>query len=70
MSIYKAANNVAIICKRLYALVIAEQLGFDSGKSNDKNGTFNIINSNMENDIINEHIEYLSNPNGSLWYST
>ena len=33
MSIYKAANNVAIICKRLYALVIAEQLGFNSGKS-------------------------------------
>ena len=32
----KAANNVAIICKRLNALVIAKELEFNSGKSNDK----------------------------------
>ena len=36
----KAANNVAIICKRLYALVIAKKLGFNSGTSNDENGAY------------------------------
>ena len=33
----KAANNVAIICKILYALIIAQ---FSSGNSNNKNDTY------------------------------
>ena len=53
----KAANNAAKICKRLYALVITKELGFNSGSNNDKNGTYDKINSNMENDTINEHEE-------------
>ena len=56
----KAANNAAI-CKRLFALLIAKQLEFNSGKSNDKDGTYGKMNSVMENDTINEHKEYLSN---------
>ena len=56
-----AANNAAKICKRLYALVITKELGFNSGSNNDKNGTYDKINSNMENDTINEHEEYLHN---------
>ena len=60
MVIDKAANNVAIIYERLYALVIAKELGFSSGNSNDKNGTYDKINSIMEN----EHKEYLSNHYG------
>ena len=36
----KAANNVAIICKILYALIIAKELGFSSGNSNNKNDTY------------------------------
>ena len=54
-------NNTAIICKRLYALVIAKELGFNSGDSNDENGTYDKINSIMENDVISEHKGYLSN---------
>ena len=48
----KAANNVAVICKRLYALPIAKELGLNSGNSNDQNGTFDKINSIMGTDII------------------
>ena len=48
----KAANNVAVICKRLYALAIAKELGLNSGNSNDQNGTFDKINSIMGTDII------------------
>ena len=64
MPIDKAANNVAIICKRLHALVIVEELALNGGNSNNKNGTYDKINSNMDNDIINEHKEYLSNHYG------
>ena len=63
LPIGKAANNAAIICKRLYALVIAKELGFKSGNSN-YSGTYDKINSIMESDIISEHKEYLSNHYG------
>ena len=53
-----------IICKRLYALVIAKELGFNSGDSNDDNSTYDKINSIMENDVISEHKGYLSNNYG------
>ena len=36
--INKAANKVGILCKRLYILVIAKELRFNSANSNDKNG--------------------------------
>ena len=38
MTIDKAANNIAIICKRLYALVIAKALGLSSGNNEFKYG--------------------------------
>ena len=60
LEIDTAADNVAIICKRLNALVIKKELRFNGGNSTDKNGTYDKINSNMENDIINEYKEYLS----------
>ena len=58
---YKTASNVAIICKRLHALLIAKELGFNSRNSNNINGTYEKVNSIMESDIINEHKKYLSN---------
>ena len=49
------------MCKRLYALVIVKELEFNSENSNDKDGTFDKIDSIMENNRINEHKKYLSN---------
>ena len=51
----KAANNVAITCKKLYALVITKKLGFNSGNSNNENGTCDKTISIVGNDIINRH---------------
>ena len=42
VSFDKAANNVTIKCKRLCALLIAKQLGLNSGNGNDKNGTYKL----------------------------
>ena len=52
---------MALVCKILYALVIARELGFISGNSDGKNSTGEKINSVLENDIIIEYEEYLSN---------
>ena len=52
-----------IIFKSLYGLVIAKELGFNIGNSYNKNGTREKINSFTENDITNEHKEYLSDQN-------
>ena len=41
-------------------MIIAKELGFSGGNSNDKNETYEKINSVMENDIMNEYKEYLS----------
>ena len=49
-----AANNVGIICKKLHALVIMEELEFSSGNSDDKNCTFN-KNIQFWKMTINEH---------------
>ena len=51
----KAANNVAITCKKLYALVITKKLGFNSGNSDNENGTCDKTISIVGNDIINRH---------------
>ena len=64
MLIDKVVNNTAKICKRLYALIITKELGFYSGSSNDKDVTYDKINSIMENDVIDEHKGYLSNHYG------
>ena len=64
MSADTIANNVAITFKRLYALVIAKELRFNSRSNNNKNGTYEKTNSFMKNDIINEHKEYLLNRYG------
>lgn len=61
MSIDKVANNVAIICKILYASEMVKEVEFNSEDSNDKNGTYEKIDSIVENDVINEHKECLSN---------
>ena len=39
----KAANNVAIICVRLYALVIVKELRFNSGNSKVSYGSHGIL---------------------------
>ena len=57
-------NLNAIIFKGLYALLIANELRFNSGNNNNKNGTHKKINPIRENDIINEDKEYLSNHYG------
>ena len=41
MLIDKSVNNVAIW--KIYALVIANEPGFNSGNSNDKNGTYDKV---------------------------
>lgn len=55
----KAANHVAKLCQILYVLVIAKELGFISGNSNINNGSYQEINSIMENAIINKHKEII-----------
>ena len=55
----KAANHVAKLCQILYALVMAKELGFVNGNSNINNGTYQEINSIMENVIINKHKEII-----------
>ena len=64
MSADTIANNVAIIFKRLYALVIAKELRFNRRSNNNKNGTCEKTNPFMKNDIVNEHKEYLPNRHG------
>ena len=57
----KAANNVAFICKHLYALTIIKELNLDSHLSNqDDNNTYTVINNKTKNQIIKEHKLYLS----------
>ena len=40
---------------------MVKEVEFNSGNSNDKNGTYEQIDSILENDVINEHKECLSN---------
>ena len=48
----KASNNIAIVCKRLYASVIYKELDFNNIKSINFSGTYEII-SNKSPDTIN-----------------
>ena len=45
----------------LFALVINKKLGFNSGNSNNKSGAYKKTNLIIENNIVNEQKEYLSN---------
>ena len=57
----KTVNNFAVICKMLFALVINKKLGFNSGNSNNKSGAYKKTNLIIENNIVNEQKEHLSN---------
>ena len=43
---------------------MVKEVEFNSGNSNDKNGTYEKIYSIVENDVINEHKDCLSNHYG------
>ena len=61
----KLSSNKGIsICNFRNVLAIAKKLEFNSGNSNDKKGSYDEINSNMENDINNERTEYFCNHYG------
>ena len=53
--------NVKVYDKTSLLFHHQRRLGFNSGNINDKNGTYDKIISVVENDITNEHKEYLSN---------
>ena len=62
----KASNNIAIICKRLYASVIYKELNFANlGESNDGN-TYKKVNGLSPEEVINRHKEYQQNLNIKL----
>ena len=54
----KAANNIAFICKQLYASVIAKEL--DLYKENINGPTYNLMDSIDINNVISEHKIYLN----------
>ena len=57
----KAVNNMAFICKHLYALTIIKELNLDCNLSNqDNNNTYTFINNKTKDQIVKEHKLYLS----------
>ena len=61
VSIDKASNNVAFICKHFYALSIIKELNLDCHlSSQDDNSTYTFINNKTKAQIIKEHKFYLS----------
>ena len=52
----KASNNIAIICKRLYASIIHKELNFSNIGNLDN--TYERIGSDTPDDIIKKHVEY------------
>ena len=57
----KVANNVAFMCKHLYALSIIKELNLDCHLSNkDVNKTYTFINNKIKDQIIKEHKFHLS----------
>ena len=61
VSIDKAANNVAFICKHIYALTIIKELNIDCHLSNQEdNKTYTFINNETNDQRIKEHKFYLS----------
>ena len=56
----KTANNVAFICKHFYALTIVKELNLDCHLSNQDDNTYLFIYNKTKDQIIKEHILYLS----------
>ena len=54
----KASNNIAIVCKRLYATVIYNELDYANILSTNFSGTYQFIPHKMPSSIISEHIDY------------
>ena len=54
----KASNNIAIICKRLYASVIYKELNFSNIKSINFTGTYAFISNKSPDTIIFQHEDY------------
>ena len=54
----KASNNIAIICKRLYASVIYNELDFSNIRSLNFCGTYQFLPSKSPTNLISEHVEY------------
>ena len=54
----KASNNIAIICKRLYASVIYNELDYGNILSSNICGTYQFIPHKVPSSIISEHIDY------------
>ena len=54
----KASNNIAIVCKRLYALVIYNELDFANIFSSNFCGTYQFIPNKTPSSIIEKHLDY------------
>ena len=52
----KAANNVAVICKKFCALVLMKELGLIS---NNNNNTYNTVTGNTEDEIVTSNVSDL-----------
>ena len=56
----KAGNNVAIICKQLYAKVIMDELNLDNIDNLNFNNTYSRVINLSENDIVQQHLAFQS----------
>ena len=52
-------RNVAIICKRFYALTMMKELGVTTGNNNNSK-TYKMINITNEDDVLNKHTRFLN----------
>lgn len=54
----KTGGNVAVICKRIYALILIKELGVNIG-NNSNNKTYEMINTTNKKGIIDQHTRFL-----------
>ena len=54
----KASNNIATVCKRLYASVIYNELDFSNILSSSFCGTYQFISNKTPSSVISEHVDY------------
>ena len=54
----KAANNVAIICKRLYVSVILKELDFGNINDNNCNKTYEMVNNMSSDNIVKRYRDF------------
>ena len=62
----KAANNIAFICKRFYASVIAKELKFQDTILNNTTGTYEYASNKNKEQLIHSHKEFLNKNNINL----